>query len=903
MDNLSTNQKIALGVGAAATVAGALIAAYWLAKTGKDRQLDEDKAEAKPRIDKPKKKEAEPVVDDKLDRAAELRAEGNKAFTNKDYEGAIRCYTEALALSDLNAHLLYSNRSAAYLFKGEKFYESAIADAQRCLDLKPDWSKAYFRMGKALMAAGKYDEAFKQFYRGTLVDKNSDELKLLLEQCTRTLGICEKDSRAHVEKEMVKMYSREQCENLCNTILHVSYEAIRSIIDSAIKDNKLPTLLEDSTLDKLQKEHPIELYRVLAESFVELENYEEALSYSEKAHKIAPKDPQVLLLLVTSMLRSGGSLETYTQAFEYIREAVREAPDNVQIVHTYASLLLQQSTVGVPLPDTVRNLLQELKKGLDNSHTNHLLIADCGMRLWFKLLEEHTSELIAEEQKNMQNQTPPDEAYIFGLTQGAFSKVCLEPFFQRALCQVVFSNPGLETVLAPFRSAFTSLKPGATFTQLSPFIHAVSLQCYRNNYSWPITPEDQKRLTALLESAQSKISSNQPETLITDGVLDSELYHHLSIISLFQPLHTISGLSAVVSHVNKSNMHEWFIEIIKKTLWNYEEEQRLKETIFPVTPMPENDPLLEYYNKFIPVWDSAGLAAGRLTTVTVAQELKWLFKNYSPKGFDGTVRTLVAGCGSGGEVYQNSTFYKNMEITAMDISLDRVAYAIRQHQDLGVPNINFQLGDVTQMAVPEQKFDMVIANGVIHHLNDPTRGWAALAACLRPGGLMRMSLYSGRFIDLLGKTRKYLNSTQQFTPPLFTTESPLPQVKRPPTLDDIRTARNLILGCEEKDLEDLKELVTSPQFYALNEFTELVFHPKVLGFTFEVIGEVLHKMGLKLVGFEFPGLPQEVYLKYVVEHPDDTDLINIKYLESFNKKHPDAFKNFTHTINFLAEKI
>jgi len=52
----------------------------------------------------------------------------------------------------------------------------------------------------------------------------------------------------------------------------------------------------------------------------------------------------------------------------------------------------------------VRTLLSELKKGLDNPNANHLLVADSGMRLWFKLLEEHTNELIAEEQRNVRNQ-------------------------------------------------------------------------------------------------------------------------------------------------------------------------------------------------------------------------------------------------------------------------------------------------------------------------------------------------------------------------------------------------------------------------------------------------------------------------------------------------------------------
>ena len=50
---------------------------------------------------------------------------------------------------------------------------------------------------------------------------------------TARLMIC----RAHIEKEMVKLYSKEQCEHLCNTVLNIPYETVRQIVESSIKDN------------------------------------------------------------------------------------------------------------------------------------------------------------------------------------------------------------------------------------------------------------------------------------------------------------------------------------------------------------------------------------------------------------------------------------------------------------------------------------------------------------------------------------------------------------------------------------------------------------------------------------------------------------------------------------------
>ncbi len=40
--------------------------------------------------------------------------EGNTFFGLKNYEEAIRCYTESLEL-DFNSHIVYTNRAACYI--------------------------------------------------------------------------------------------------------------------------------------------------------------------------------------------------------------------------------------------------------------------------------------------------------------------------------------------------------------------------------------------------------------------------------------------------------------------------------------------------------------------------------------------------------------------------------------------------------------------------------------------------------------------------------------------------------------------------------------------------------------------------------------------------------------------
>lgn len=57
------------------------------------------------------------------------------------FEEAVDQYTAAIDL-DSDNHILYSNRSAA-LTKAGKYLE-AIGDADKAIQLKPDWAKVRF---------------------------------------------------------------------------------------------------------------------------------------------------------------------------------------------------------------------------------------------------------------------------------------------------------------------------------------------------------------------------------------------------------------------------------------------------------------------------------------------------------------------------------------------------------------------------------------------------------------------------------------------------------------------------------------------------------------------------------------------------------------------------------------
>ncbi|KAK4532572.1 hypothetical protein CCYA_CCYA12G3429 [Cyanidiococcus yangmingshanensis] len=111
-------------------------------------------------------------VDGALPNVERLRQQGNAYMQRGACGKAVRCYSRALELlerlhkeehtSDARnleetEALLLSNRAAA-LFNLQRFQE-ALADADRCTALRPQWSKAHRRRGQSLLHLGEFEAA------------------------------------------------------------------------------------------------------------------------------------------------------------------------------------------------------------------------------------------------------------------------------------------------------------------------------------------------------------------------------------------------------------------------------------------------------------------------------------------------------------------------------------------------------------------------------------------------------------------------------------------------------------------------------------------------------------------------------------------------------------------------
>jgi SAM-dependent methyltransferase len=120
-------------------------------------------------------------------------------------------------------------------------------------------------------------------------------------------------------------------------------------------------------------------------------------------------------------------------------------------------------------------------------------------------------------------------------------------------------------------------------------------------------------------------------------------------------------------------------------------------------------------------------------------------------GLDGK-RVLDAGCGTGQRVLGFAERYPNARFLGIDMteaSLDVADQLARKH---GIQNIAFRQANILTLDL-EERFDVIVSTGVIHHLEEPERGLRTLCRHLTGDGVICLWHYHpfGEFDRLLGR--------------------------------------------------------------------------------------------------------------------------------------------------------
>ena len=233
---------------------------------------------------------------------------------------------------------------------------------------------------------------------------------------------------------------------------------------------------------------------------------------------------------------------------------------------------------------------------------------------------------------------------------------------------------------------------------------------------------------------------------------------------------------------------------------------------------------------------------------------------------------LVAGCGTGFEPIDLARSDPGLSITALDLSDASLAYARRMAVSLDLNRIAFVQGDILDVAALEQTFDVVTSTGVLHHMADPAEGLARLTAVLKPGGVMRLALYSRRAREAVRLAREAIAAAGWS-----------------PDAEGIRALRRAVLTLPPSD--PMAQLAVSDDFYSLSGCRDLAFHACEHGFSPPDLAALAESAGLCWRGFD---LRPHVLQAFRADYGPAADLGDLALWERLEAARPTLFSEMFH---------
>ena len=342
----------------------------------------------------------------------------------------------------------------------------------------------------------------------------------------------------------------------------------------------------------------------------------------------------------------------------------------------------------------------------------------------------------------------------------------------------------------------------------------LALHCFTNEYVYGEDKEETQKLEQL-------------EKFISDAVFNGRPvpWRHIACLASYWPLSNFNWSRNLTVPVHMVNL-------FLRQVHHKDCEFSLRDSISSIGEITEDTSLAvkdQYEGNPYPRWVNIGILQKSMTIPevvnligirTLPHELNTLNQ---PK-------ILVAGCGTGQHSIEAAVRYANSDITAIDLSMSSLSFALRRTRELNIENINYFHGDILDLSSMETEFDVIETAGVLHHMSDPLLGWRILKGCLRSNGLMRVGLYSTLARVALSEVKESMGELEQ-----------------PITNKTIYDYRNRVLDNAGPEFE---KLVRYPDFFSTSELRDLLFHVQEHTFTLIEIKNMLKELGLIFCGFE-----------------------------------------------------
>ena len=103
-------------------------------------------------------------------------------------------------------------------------------------------------------------------------------------------------------------------------------------------------------------------------------------------------------------------------------------------------------------------------------------------------------------------------------------------------------------------------------------------------------------------------------------------------------------------------------------------------------------------------------------------------------------RVLDLGCGAGFDTLLAAQMVgPNGKVIGVDMTPQMIVKARNNAESLGLMNVEFFLGEIEDLPLPDASFDLVISNGVFNLCPDKPRVLGEVFRVLKPGGRLQMA--------------------------------------------------------------------------------------------------------------------------------------------------------------------
>jgi SAM-dependent methyltransferase/tetratricopeptide (TPR) repeat protein len=379
------------------------------------------------------------------------------------------------------------------------------------------------------------------------------------------------------------------------------------------------------------------------------------------------------------------------------------------------------------------------------------------------------------------------------------------------------------------------------------FACALARQCFVNEFVYPLTETESRLAGALRDRLAQDLESSADVTPLT-----------LAAVASYFPLYSLPNAEALL----RRDWSEAMTGLLRVQLREPLEEAADRAAIPKLVPVEDRISLevrRQYEENPYPRWINnpmATFALGQARGTAIPAERQ------------AAQDILIAGCGTGSHAVQIAQVYPNARLLAIDISLTSLAYARRKTRELGLRNIEYAQADILQSGTIGRTFDSIESVGVLHHLAEPLAGWRALISLLRPGGRMRIGLYSDQARKLITEARARIAARGYRATP-----------------DDIRRCRQEMMAEPDRWLA----LIGADDFYSMSGCRDLLFNAMEHCFTIPQIAAFLDENDLSFLGFdpfEDPGTIGRFHDQFVGA-ADEWDL---DQWHRFETDHPETFR-------------